>query len=168
MREGTAQGNDGIGRNAGLVGIHDIDPGTTAAKFGLEVKQVKSLVKVTFTDKRPRCFWQEINASEYGFWANVNPAVDHPRWSQAHERLLGSNETVPTQIYNGYGDFVASLASSLSRDLRRRGAANSRKLRILSGSRPWAAWTRCTGIGSGSKASSTTWSFPSATGFATW
>src|SRR3984957_3600137 len=50
-------------------------------KYGF--KQVKSIVKITFMEKRPRCFWQEINASEYGFWANVNPAVDHPRWSQA-------------------------------------------------------------------------------------
>jgi methionine sulfoxide reductase catalytic subunit len=83
---------------------------TTPWKYGF--KQVKSIVKVTFTEKRPRCFWQDINASEYGFWANVNPAVDHPRWSQAHERLLGSNETVPTQIYNGYGDFVAGLYSN--------------------------------------------------------
>jgi sulfoxide reductase catalytic subunit YedY len=83
---------------------------TTPWKYGF--KQVKSLVKVTFTEKRPRCFWQDINASEYGFWANVNPAVDHPRWSQARERLLGSNEMVPTQIYNGYGDFVAGLYSN--------------------------------------------------------
>jgi methionine sulfoxide reductase catalytic subunit len=82
---------------------------TTPWKYGF--KQVKSIVKVTFTDKRPRCFWQEINASEYGFWANVNPAVDHPRWSQARERLLGTGETVPTQIFNGYGNFVASLYS---------------------------------------------------------
>jgi sulfoxide reductase catalytic subunit YedY len=83
---------------------------TTPWKYGF--KQVKSIVKVTFTDKRPRCFWQDINAGEYGFWANVNPDVAHPRWSQAHERLLGSNETVPTQIYNGYGDFVAGLYSN--------------------------------------------------------
>jgi len=83
---------------------------TTPWKYGF--KQVKSIIKVTFTEKRPRCFWQDINASEYGFWANVNPAVDHPRWSQAHERLLGSNEMVPTQIYNGYGDFVAGLYSN--------------------------------------------------------
>jgi methionine sulfoxide reductase catalytic subunit len=83
---------------------------TTPWKYGF--KQVKSIVKVTFTEKRPRCFWQDINASEYGFWANVNPAVDHPRWSQARERLLGSNEMVPTQIYNGYGDFVAGLYSN--------------------------------------------------------
>jgi methionine sulfoxide reductase catalytic subunit len=82
---------------------------TTPWKYGF--KQVKSLVKVTFTDKRPRCFWQEINAQEYGFWANVNPDVPHPRWSQANERLLGSDEKVPTKIYNGYGDFVASLYS---------------------------------------------------------
>jgi methionine sulfoxide reductase catalytic subunit len=76
-------------------------------KYGF--KSAKSLVKISFTDKRPVNFWQAIQASEYGFWANVNPAVAHPRWSQAHERLLGSNEMVPTQIYNGYGDFVASL-----------------------------------------------------------
>jgi sulfoxide reductase catalytic subunit YedY len=82
---------------------------TTPWKYGF--KQVKSVIKVTFTDKRPRCFWQDINAAEYGFWANVNPDVPHPRWSQARERLLGSGETVPTQIYNGYGDFVASLYS---------------------------------------------------------
>jgi sulfoxide reductase catalytic subunit YedY len=82
---------------------------TAPWKYGF--KQVKSIVKVTFTDKRPRCFWQEINAGEYGFWANVNPDVSHPRWSQARERLLGSDEMVPTKIYNGYGDFVASLYS---------------------------------------------------------
>ena len=64
---------------------------TTPWKYGF--KQVKSIVKVTFTDKRPRCFWQEINASEYGFWANVNPDVSHPRWSQAreHEPAPGSD-----------------------------------------------------------------------------
>jgi sulfoxide reductase catalytic subunit YedY len=76
-------------------------------KYGF--KSAKALVKVSFTDKRPVNFWQAIQSSEYGFWANVNPAVAHPRWSQAHERLLGSNEIVPTQIYNGYGEFVASL-----------------------------------------------------------
>ena len=54
-------------------------------------------------------FWQAIAPSEYGFWANVNPAVAHPRWSQAHERLIGTDEVVPTQIYNGYGKWVASL-----------------------------------------------------------
>ena len=83
---------------------------TTPWKYGF--KQVKSIVKVTFTDKQPRCFWQEINGREYGFWANVNPDVAHPRWSQARERLLGSDEMVPTAIYNGYGDFVASLYSN--------------------------------------------------------
>jgi len=82
---------------------------TTPWKYGF--KQVKSIIKVTFTEKRPRCFWEDINSHEYGFWANVNPAVAHPRWSQARERLLGVDEWVPTQIYNGYGDFVASLYS---------------------------------------------------------
>ena len=76
-------------------------------KYGF--KSAKSIVKISFTDKRPTTFWEGIGPSEYGFWANVNPAVPHPRWSQAHEKLLGSGEMVPTQIYNGYGDFVAGL-----------------------------------------------------------
>ena len=76
-------------------------------KYGF--KSAKSIVKITFTDKKPMTFWEGIQPSEYGFWANVNPAVSHPRWSQARERLLGSDEMVPTQIYNGYGEFVAGL-----------------------------------------------------------
>ena len=76
-------------------------------KYGF--KSAKSIVKITFSDKKPMTFWEGIQSSEYGFWANVNPAVSHPRWSQARERLLGSNEMVPTQIYNGYGEFVAGL-----------------------------------------------------------
>ena len=51
--------------------------------------------------------------SEYGFWANVNPEVSHPRWSQATEKVLGSGERVPTQLYNGYGEFVAELYQGL-------------------------------------------------------
>lgn len=80
-------------------------------KYGF--KSAKALVKITFTDKRPLNFWQALVPDEYGFWANVNPAVAHPRWSQARERLLGSDEMVPTVIYNGYGEFVASLYSGL-------------------------------------------------------
>lgn len=76
-------------------------------KYGF--KSVKSIVKISFTDKRPKTFWQELQDSEYGFWANVNPAVPHPRWSQARERLLGNDDMVPTQIWNGYGDYVASM-----------------------------------------------------------
>jgi sulfoxide reductase catalytic subunit YedY len=76
-------------------------------KYGF--KSAKSIVKIEFTDKRPVSFWEQLAESEYGFWANVNPAVPHPRWSQAHERLLGSDEMVPTQIWNGYGEFVAAM-----------------------------------------------------------
>ena len=76
-------------------------------KYGF--KSAKSIVKIGFTDKRPDTFWAQIQPSEYGFWANVNPAVPHPRWSQARERLLGSGEMVPTQIWNGYGEFVADM-----------------------------------------------------------
>ncbi len=76
-------------------------------KYGF--KSIKSLVRFTFTEERPVSYWEELQASEYGFWANVNPEVDHPRWSQATERLLGSGERVPTRLYNGYGEFVAHL-----------------------------------------------------------
>ena len=76
-------------------------------KYGF--KSGKSIVKISFTDKQPDTFWQSLQPSEYGFWANVNPAVPHPRWSQASERLLGSGERVPTQIWNGYGEWVASM-----------------------------------------------------------
>jgi len=80
-------------------------------KYGF--KSVKSIVKVSFTDKKPTTFWEGIQPSEYGFWANVNPAVPHPRWSQATERLLGNDQRVPTLIYNGYGEQVASLYAGL-------------------------------------------------------
>ena len=52
-------------------------------------------------------FWEVLQASEYGFWANVNPEVSHPRWSQAQEQLLGSDERIPTLLFNGYGEQVA-------------------------------------------------------------
>ncbi len=80
-------------------------------KYGF--KGVKSIVRVEFTDKRPVSFWEALQDAEYGFWANVNPAVPHPRWSQARERLLGSEESVPTQIWNGYGEFVAAMYDDL-------------------------------------------------------
>jgi sulfoxide reductase catalytic subunit YedY len=80
-------------------------------KYGF--KSIKSIVRVSFTDKRPVSFWEQLAGDEYGFWANVNPDVPHPRWSQASERILGSNEQVPTQLYNGYGEFVAQLYSGL-------------------------------------------------------
>jgi len=80
-------------------------------KYGF--KSGKAFVKVTFTEKRPATMWAQIAPDEYGFWANVNPAVPHPRWSQATERVLGTNERVPTQIYNGYGQWVSSLYDGL-------------------------------------------------------
>jgi len=76
-------------------------------KYGF--KSAKSLVRFTFSDKRPTTFWEEIAPSEYGFWANVNPEVAHPRWSQATEKVIGTDERVPTQLYNGYGEYVADL-----------------------------------------------------------
>jgi sulfoxide reductase catalytic subunit YedY len=80
-------------------------------KYGF--KAGKSVVKITLTDQRPVSFWERIQASEYGFWANVNPEVAHPRWSQASERVLGTNARIPTQLFNGYGEFVSGLYSGL-------------------------------------------------------
>ncbi len=82
-------------------------------KYGF--KSIKSIVKVTFTDKRPVSYWEQLQASEYGFWANVNPEVAHPRWSQASERTL-TGERVPTRLFNGYGAWVADLYKGLERE----------------------------------------------------
>ena len=84
-------------------------------KYG--VKGIKSIVRIRFTDKQPRGSWEVSQAREYGFYANVNPNVDHPRWSQATERRLGEFRRRKTEMFNGYGDQVASLYTGL--DLRK-------------------------------------------------
>ena len=78
-------------------------------KYGF--KSAKSIVKISFVAEQPKTFWEGLAYDEYGFWANVNPAVPHPRWSQASEELLGTSERVPTKIFNGYGEMVAGLYS---------------------------------------------------------
>lgn len=83
-------------------------------KYGF--KNAKSIVKFHFTDKQPHTTWNEISSQEYGFYSNVNPHVDHPRWSQAHERRIDSSifpHTIPTQMFNGYADQVASLYNGM-------------------------------------------------------
>ena len=84
-------------------------------KYGF--KSVKSIVRMRFTNERPRTAWNVAAPSEYGFYANVNPTVDHPRWSQARERRIGKFFRQATEMFNGYGDEVASLYSGM--DLRR-------------------------------------------------
>jgi methionine sulfoxide reductase catalytic subunit len=83
-------------------------------KYGF--KSIKSIVRFTFSEERPVNFWQALAASEYGFWANVNPEVPHPRWSQATERVLGTDERVPTQLFNGYAEWVAGLYEGLEEE----------------------------------------------------
>jgi methionine sulfoxide reductase catalytic subunit len=80
-------------------------------KFGF--KGIKSIVRFSFVSERPVGFWETIQAKEYGFWANVNPKVNHPRWSQATERVLHTDERVPTLLYNGYGEEVAGLYAGM-------------------------------------------------------
>jgi methionine sulfoxide reductase catalytic subunit len=83
-------------------------------KYGF--KSVKSIVKFTFTDQRPKSYWESLQASEYGFWANVNPQVSHPRWSQATEEFIGTGERKPTQLFNGYGEYVADMYKGLEKE----------------------------------------------------
>ena len=92
-------------------------------KYGF--KSAKGLVRFTFTDQKPLTFWHEVQGNEYGFWANVNPEVDHPRWSQASEKFLQSTDDigtfaspkeVPTQKFNGYGEQVAHLYKGLEKE----------------------------------------------------
>ncbi len=87
-------------------------------KYGF--KGIKSIVRISFVDRQPPTSWEMANAREYGFYANVNPTVNHPRWSQARERRIGSGlfaEKQPTLMFNGYGEQVAQLYEGL--DLRR-------------------------------------------------
>ncbi len=86
----------------------------TPWKYGF--KSIKSIVKISFVAEQPMNFWQAIQSSEYGFWANVNPEVSHPRWSQATEEVLGTGERVPSVIYNGYGEFVADLYKGMEKE----------------------------------------------------
>ncbi|MEM7426896.1 MAG: protein-methionine-sulfoxide reductase catalytic subunit MsrP [Pseudomonadota bacterium] len=81
-------------------------------KYGF--KSIKSIVRFSFTKEQPVSFWEKILPNEYGFWANVNPAVPHPRWSQASERILGTNKRVPTLRYNGYEEQVAHLYKDMN------------------------------------------------------
>jgi sulfoxide reductase catalytic subunit YedY len=104
-------------------GVYGIDlPNQNGAPLRLVVpwkygfKSIKSIVRISFTEKQPPTTWSEAAPSEYGFYANVNPEVDHPRWSQARERRIGTGlfaEKQPTLMFNGYAEQVASLYAGL-------------------------------------------------------
>jgi sulfoxide reductase catalytic subunit YedY len=84
-------------------------------KYGF--KGIKSIVNISFSERRPKTAWNKAASSEYGFYANVNPRVDHPRWSQATERRIGDLTRRPTLPFNGYAEQVASLYDGM--DLRK-------------------------------------------------
>ncbi|MGI9330886.1 MAG: molybdopterin-dependent oxidoreductase, partial [Gammaproteobacteria bacterium] len=87
-------------------------------KYGF--KSIKSIVRISFTEKEPPTTWNLSAPREYGFYANVNPEVDHPRWSQAKERTIGTGffgEKKPTLMFNGYAEQVAGLYEGM--DLRK-------------------------------------------------
>jgi len=83
----------------------------TPWKYGF--KSAKSIVKILFVDKQPVTSWMKAGPSEYGFYANVNPEVDHPRWSQAKERRIGEFLKRKTLMFNGYAETVASLYAGM-------------------------------------------------------
>ena len=79
-------------------------------KYGF--KSIKSIVRISLTEEQPEATWNMQNPREYGFYSNVNPNVDHPRWSQASERRVGGglfSSRIPTQMFNGYEDEVAHM-----------------------------------------------------------
>jgi len=80
-------------------------------KYGF--KSIKSIVKIELVSEQPATLWSAIAPNEYGFYSNVNPEVDHPRWSQASERRIGELSRKPTLMFNGYGDQVASLYTGM-------------------------------------------------------
>jgi sulfoxide reductase catalytic subunit YedY len=82
-------------------------------KYGF--KSIKSIVRFSFTDQRPKTFWESLQAAEYGFWANVNPEIPHPRWSQATEEDITTGNRRPTVLFNGYGEYVAALYKGLEK-----------------------------------------------------
>jgi sulfoxide reductase catalytic subunit YedY len=102
------------------VGLYDeVLPNVDGAPLRLVVpwkygfKGIKAIVKISFTDKMPPTTWNGMAPNEYGFYSNVNPQKDHPRWSQASERRIGEFRKRPTLMFNGYADQVASLYSGL-------------------------------------------------------
>ena len=80
-------------------------------KYGF--KSLKSIVKIDLVEEMPTTFWAGSGRGEYGFWANVNPEVPHPRWSQASERIIGGSRRVPTLFLNGYAEEVAGMYDNL-------------------------------------------------------
>ena len=84
----------------------------TPWKYGF--KSIKSIVSFSFVEQRPKGMWEVLQPSEYGFWANVNPKVAHPRWSQATEEVIGTGERRPTLLFNGYAEQVADMYKDLA------------------------------------------------------
>ena len=80
-------------------------------KYGF--KSIKSIVAIRFVKTEPKTTWSKVNPGEYGFYSNVNPNVDHPRWSQASERRIGEFKRRPTLMFNGYAKEVAHLYTGM-------------------------------------------------------
>ena len=104
-----------------VVGLYgEVLPATDGAPLRLAVpwkfgfKHAKSIVRIRFVEKQPLNSWQQYAANEYGFYANVNPTVDHPRWSQATERRIGEFFRRKTLMFNGYADRVQSLYAGMN------------------------------------------------------
>lgn len=106
-----------VGLYGGVLPNQDGAPLRLVVPWKYGFKSVKSIVKIKFVGNQPATTWNKAAPSEYGFYSNVNPNVDHPRWSQAKERRIGEFFKRNTLMFNGYGDQVASLYSGM--DLRK-------------------------------------------------
>jgi sulfoxide reductase catalytic subunit YedY len=84
-------------------------------KYGF--KSIKSFVRLTFTDERPLTFWERVAGDRRGFWANVNPDVAHPGWSQTVERDIATGDILPTRLFNGYAEFMGDLYAGLDEEV---------------------------------------------------
>ncbi len=104
----------GVGLYGEVLPSQDGAPLRTVVPWKYGFKGIKSIVKIRFVEKQPVSTWQKTAPNEYGFYSNVNPKVDHPRWTQARERRLPSIfQNRPTELFNGYGDQVASMYTGM-------------------------------------------------------
>ena len=103
----------GTGMYGGPLPAADGGPFRLVVPWKYGFKSIKAIVKIELVDKMPATMWNDIASNEYGFYANVNPNVDHPRWSQATERRIGDLSRRPTLMFNGYGDKVADMYAGM-------------------------------------------------------
>ena len=111
--EKFSSGNPVAARGLAKLEAKSIETGKSPKELKNRFKSAKSIVRIRLVSEQPKTAWEKAAPSEYGFYSNVNPAVSHPRWSQADERRIGEFRRRPTLPFNGYADQVASLYTGM-------------------------------------------------------